>query len=499
MLDVFTRDLETPRVKIAHVVHGFLPEHDGGTERYVDSVARCQRDRGHDVVVAAGSYSDRYDGFVRSPSDEDGLAIYRASQRGSYAERWDHEAHPELERALLERLEELRPDVVHVHHWLRLSNGVLRALRSRDYATVFTAHDLWASCPRGFRVRPDAPFCERPLAVSSCLHCVTREDWHDDALVANKIEDFAHNHMRELEASHAILAPSAAHARVLARFTNTPEARIRVLAHPRLADFEAQDRPASDGPLRVAHWGHLLDYKGPHVLLEALHALPAGCGDVEVALWGRADDPDYRARIDALCDGLTVDRRESFGRDELAELRADIAVFPSLAHESWSFVVDEALAKGIPVVVSARGAPPERLGEAGLSFAPGDAVELARVLSELARDRARVQAMHAACQGSGLALTAHCEALDGIYAEARKARDDATSQNAAIEAYDLESRSFAARLTRSLEDRARWLAALHRSAESEVHGHRQDAQDAQRRALDAEAVLRAFKREIEER
>ena len=25
-------------MKIAHVVHGFLPEHDGGTERYVDAM-----------------------------------------------------------------------------------------------------------------------------------------------------------------------------------------------------------------------------------------------------------------------------------------------------------------------------------------------------------------------------------------------------------------------------------------------------------------------------
>ncbi|MCB9881590.1 MAG: glycosyltransferase [Planctomycetes bacterium] len=476
-------------MKILHAVHGFLPEHDGGTERYVDAVARHQITRGHRVVLAVGSYSDRYDGFVATDRSEGRPTVYRISQLGSYAERWDHGDQPEIEVALARLVTDEAPDVVHVHHWLRLSRGIVRAVGSCGVPVVLTAHDLTPTCPRLFRVRPDEPFCQRPLAVSSCLHCVQRDTWQDDAVVALNLEAYATDMLAETRACTRVIAPSDAHRDVLSRFSNLPPEAITVLPHPRLGApaLSIASKPGENA-LQVAHWGHLLDYKGPHVLLDALEKLPAS---ISLSLWGRADNATYRARIEASIErlrsrGVRVDRRETFTSDELHDMSADVAVFPSLAHESWSFVVDEALALGIPVVASARGAPPERLGDAGATFTAGDANDLARTLEALATDRSRLEAMRRACASAGMSLDDHAERLEAIYESAR------TSPASRIP-FDYATKIAAARIRRGFEDRARWLDAVKRSAEAELKGTRKDAEDAFRKAAQGDERLQELR------
>ena len=37
-------------MQILHAVHGFIPEFVGGTERYVNALARAQHEAGHGVI-----------------------------------------------------------------------------------------------------------------------------------------------------------------------------------------------------------------------------------------------------------------------------------------------------------------------------------------------------------------------------------------------------------------------------------------------------------------
>lgn len=79
-----------------------------------------------------------------------------------------------------------------------------------------------------------------------------------------------------------------------------------------------------------------------------------------------------------------------------AYVAADCLVLPSDYGETWGLVVNEAMHHGLPVVVSDRvGCGPDLVedGVTGRVFPFGDVGALARVLVELARDRARRQAM----------------------------------------------------------------------------------------------------------
>ena len=100
-------------------------------------------------------------------------------------------------------------------------------------------------------------------------------------------------------------------------------------------------------------------------------------------------DPGYAARLRARADAADVRGRVTIrgaaaGAD-LEELwrRTDLLVLPSLA-ETFGMVVTEALARGVPAVVTAGTGAQEALGLAG-EPAPGAAVDLADLPRTLGR------------------------------------------------------------------------------------------------------------------
>ena len=72
----------------------------------------------------------------------------------------------------------------------------------------------------------------------------------------------------------------------------------------------------------------------------------------------------------------------------------DLAVFPSKCQETYGLVVDEALAHGVPVVVSNSGALAERSVTPGVVVTEFDA--LANVLGELVASPERLSALREA-------------------------------------------------------------------------------------------------------
>jgi hypothetical protein len=77
------------------------------------------------------------------------------------------------------------------------------------------------------------------------------------------------------------------------------------------------------------------------------------------------------------------------GRYEPSQLAAadlDFAIIPTRCAESHCYVLDEAFLLGLPAVVADRGALPERLAGAGMTFRAGSAEDLARILTQIARN-----------------------------------------------------------------------------------------------------------------
>jgi glycosyltransferase involved in cell wall biosynthesis len=155
------------------------------------------------------------------------------------------------------------------------------------------------------------------------------------------------------------------------------------------ADLAAQT-PGGENLLCV---GAVAAHKGQDVLVDALTRvadLPWRC-----RLVGPLErDPDFVARLREATAAAGLEGRIDFvgplvgSALERAYRAADLLVLPSLG-ETYGMVVAEALAHGVPVLVSDVGGVREALGDAGagLLVPPGDADGLAAVLREWLTDR----------------------------------------------------------------------------------------------------------------
>ena len=176
--------------------------------------------------------------------------------------------------------------------------------------------------------------------------------------------------------------------------------RVAIVRYPLdVTRFVPPAAPRStDGPLRVCYVATIAMAKGFQYLLEAVRAL--GAERVAVELVGGTDSRASRRLLARLGAGLQL-RTGPVPQLVEAYQRAELFVLPTL-HDGWGFVVAEAMACGLPVVVTDTCGAADLVehGRTGWIVPAGDAAAIAAVLREAAGDRARVAAMGAAARES---------------------------------------------------------------------------------------------------
>jgi glycosyltransferase involved in cell wall biosynthesis len=180
-----------------------------------------------------------------------------------------------------------------------------------------------------------------------------------------------------------------------------PTARVAIVPNGVDLDRFWPGPPIPDaGPLRLLCVGRLIERKGQADLIAALKQLTDAGLDVTLSLVGTGDsEPAYRR----LAAESGVAKRVEFAgyvpREEVPVQYAAAHVFelPSY-NEGMSVATLEALAAGLPLVVSRTGGTADLVVEGvnGRTFAPGDVQTLAKHLRELALDRGAARRMGAA-------------------------------------------------------------------------------------------------------
>lgn len=443
-------------MKVLQVVHGYLPQFRGGTELYLHRLNRRLRADGHEVEIVTGTTHVAEEAHVEDYFHE-GFRVWKIVLSGSYLEHWTRSLSPDATAQFTEVLRKTRPDIVHVHHWYRLSRDLIETCFRMGIPAVCTLHDMWTSCPRIFRIREES-FCGAELSAKNCTSCVPRFPWMDDESTASQISQFKSDFSNELRLADRIIVPSKAHGDVLQSLGDVPSDRVKVLPHGTIvSDSLSRDSsaavPTRSGPIRLGIWGHLFHMKGAHLVLEALQKVedPAA---FHLDVWGEVVEPHYQARLDELSDGLDITWHGAFVPKDVAKHTLDLAIIPSLCSESFSFVLDEAFKMGVPAVVSNRGALAERIGEAGTTFEAESSASLAEVLNRLVRDpssldrwAAGIEPLRSMAHHAGELTQIYTDVVAGQYASLRK--PDPTM----------------------LDQRARLLSSLNRQAEGLMFGY----------------------------
>jgi glycosyltransferase involved in cell wall biosynthesis len=176
--------------------------------------------------------------------------------------------------------------------------------------------------------------------------------------------------------------------------------RARVALVPNgveLGSFPTNPVIPDDGPLRLLCVARLIERKGQHHLIEAVKRLADAGIDITIDLVGDGDAwPAYAAQARR----LGVQERVRFAgyvpREQIAARYAAAHVFVLASYnEGMSVATLEAMAAGLPVVVTRTGGAAELVeeGVSGLTFDWADVDALAAHLRRLADDRALARRM----------------------------------------------------------------------------------------------------------
>ncbi|MFQ5505980.1 MAG: glycosyltransferase [Planctomycetota bacterium] len=377
-------------MKIAFFVHKFPPEFFGGTEQVVLALAHAFKRFDDEVVVVTGSERHSDGGEVRK-EEFDGIRVLRVLRDPTELYGLDN-GYPITGTRISDLLADEQPSAVHVHHWWTLGWDILQRAAGLGIRGGATIHDLWLSCPRFFRRPPEGVRCPTLAERGPCLGCMRKDlPGAPDESIQRAIERRDRALRRELSVATFLAVPSESTKRLIARHVPW-DRELLVLPHGLLSDSLQRSRPREHkGPLRVGSFGNLVPEKGLHLIVEAL----AGLGEAtELRLSGHFPDGAYLERLKKRAKELEVTlvwTGSYTNADRHPAHDIDLAVFPSLCQESYGLVVDEALSRGVPVIVSNRGALPERARGGGIVLRSGGVMPLHVALARLLRSNRELE------------------------------------------------------------------------------------------------------------
>jgi glycosyltransferase involved in cell wall biosynthesis len=344
-----------------------------------------------------------------------------------------------------EFLREIRPDVVHFHHFLLLGLDLLTFTRRilPDVRIVFTLHEFVSICDaNGHMLRThDKALCTR-ASPARCNQCFPNRGPEEFFLRELWVK-------RHFDVVDAFTTPSRFMIEHFVtwgldreRITHVTNGQPNYAAAGGAASRSAAV-PASPRRNRFGFFGQLVDNKGVWLLLEAAALLRAeGFTDFSIEINGenlRYASEARRAGIEAFRDAeeaLPPEQRlvRFNGGYEVGQLaarmsRVDYCIVPSVWWETFALVISEAWMFGRPVIASDIGAMAERVkdGVDGLHFSAGDARSLAGAIKRAATEEGLWERLHA-----GIAMPPGAEVMvEGmmaVYAKPQATQDVAVSR-----------------------------------------------------------------------
>jgi glycosyltransferase involved in cell wall biosynthesis len=312
---------------------------EGGEERAVRQLESLLRSRGHDVLVLERTSEDLAPGRAAAGLLRGGLDV------------------DEIRRVLAD----FRADVVHAHNVHPLFGWrALAAARAAGARTVLHVHNFRLFCAIYSCYRNGAP-CHRcqgrntlPGVRLRCRGSV------GEAVAYGAGLSLQQPHLLS-EADRLVALSDAHRARLVA--LGTPAQKLVTLPHF-VPDAQVAATAAGGSAYALAA-GRLVSEKGFDVAIAAARA--AG-----VPLMIAGEGPD-EPRLRSLAAGAEVTFTGWVPAERLSELRAGaaVALVPSRWEEPFGYVALDALAAGVPVLVSDAGGLPEVVG-AENTIAAGD-------------------------------------------------------------------------------------------------------------------------------
>ena len=274
--------------------------------------------------------------------------------------------HHSEEAALLADLRDLRPDLIHVHHFIGFEADFWDRLAELDIPYDITLHDYAFVCPRITLVDAANCYCGEPEDTAECDRCISVAGPHPRLQTTTQVVGGGMAAWRKwsaeaLAGARRVYAPDLDVANRHRSYF--PYVGLLIRAHPEpLAWIPA--RPPVDGErVRIAVIGSIYPHKGLQVLLACAQAAQRDSLPLTFVVIGELSDSVPFSGLDTV---------EVLGRYEEADLPRLIdeacchaAAFFSVWPETHLYTLSAALRAGLYPIAFDIGASARRIKELG--------------------------------------------------------------------------------------------------------------------------------------
>jgi glycosyltransferase involved in cell wall biosynthesis len=288
---------------------------------------------------------------------------------------------PLMAARLRTKLRELQPQVVNCHNLQGFSVSAWTAAKSFGVPVVQTIHDYYLGCPRSAMWRPRRGNCVIP-----CMEC--------------RIFSLPRRVLSDIPAAVTCVSH-----RVFDRLTNagtfsdprTNKQPVRIIRGNNPHRVEVAAKSSDPSKLTLGFMGRIDPSKGLDILLDAVVRFPRQ--RLALLIAGKGDSSYLQSLRVAAAHHANV---QFLGHVAPAAFfpRIDLLVVPSRWEDPFPRVFHEALAYGVPSLVTPQGGLPEviRPGKNGFLAAGNDVAALHDAISRLLDPGWDRQAIQQACQ-----------------------------------------------------------------------------------------------------
>ncbi|WP_457093124.1 glycosyltransferase family 4 protein [Microvirga sp. P5_D2] len=415
---------------------------------------------GHPELSAGGAERAAYSLFQRlkqDPSVEEVVFVARADHQaighsaslGSFRGRQDEilVAPPPVEGFTLQSLgydvlkqiiDELvgsiKPDVVHIHHFLYWGIEIFELFRQAGVRVVFTAHEYAAICSNfGQMVKTDGRLCYA-ASPAECGLCFPNTSAGKFFVRANILQSLF-DHIDEFIAPSEFLKDRYVAWGVRAEKIHVIEnlldggvltqALTYLTEHPDGGAGGVGDE--TDQRVVFGYFGQINPFKGIDILLQAALALPEEIRkSIEIRIHGENRhyrESEFGKRVDELFAGAkdVVRPMGSYRNEDVSHLmqECDWIIMPSIWWENSPVVIQEARIAGRPLICSNIGGMAEKTDRStDLLFPARSPGALAELMRKIVRNRIKPnqQRLHDLAQSRSSADDVHFSRHRALYA-----------------------------------------------------------------------------------
>jgi len=369
-----------------------------GSEIYVYNLAK-ELSKNHTVNVFYRINNRKYKEYEIIEGTYNSVNVYKIN---STLERYfslnDIYNNVYIEDKFCKILDKIKPDIVHIHHLLSLSTGIVSQIKKRGIPVVFTLHDYWLICPKGQLLKPNLTLCEQPF-YSNCFYCLEKSLNPNNIIKKLRNFRFKNNFLgrsrnlleKIFKDIDLFIAPSNFIRNKFIKFGMPEEKIIYSDNGMDLSLFKDIAKSKAD-IIRFGFIGTIIPSKGLHVLLKAFNRIKNA--RVVLRIYGKSLMTNwifnyYHRILRAAGRNKSIKFMGTFDNKDVGRIfkEIDVLIFASLWQENSPLVLHEAILTNTPVIASDIGGVNEFINHHnGVLFKAGDAKDLQKKMEHIIKN-----------------------------------------------------------------------------------------------------------------